>query len=109
MVRTIGSWSRRWYKSPIPNTFIKFPKPTLEGSKARILTYRKVLIFGMAATILAGVAQHALGYPTPKPEPGREAIATSPQQTVTRKVSSEVLLSQWRCIWLPNYVCKILH
>lgn len=42
----------------------------------------------MAATILAGVAQQALGYPTPKPTLGSELIATSPQQTATRKVPS---------------------
>ncbi|ESZ96821.1 plasma membrane protein Pth11-like protein [Sclerotinia borealis F-4128] len=44
------------------------------------------LILGMAATILAGTAQHALGHPTPIPIPGTELTATSPQQTVTRKV-----------------------
>jgi hypothetical protein len=43
----------------------------------------------MAATILAGVAQHALGYPTPKQTPGSELTATSPQQTVTRKVRNK--------------------
>jgi hypothetical protein len=48
--------------------------------------FSKVLVLGMAATILAGVAQHALGYPTPKPVPGTELTATSSQQTVTRKV-----------------------
>lgn len=36
--------------------------------------------------ILAGVAQHGLGYPTPVPAPGTALWATSPQQTVTRKV-----------------------
>jgi hypothetical protein len=48
----------------------------------------KLLVLGMAATILAGTAQHALGHSTPKPIPGTELTATSPQQTVTRKVIS---------------------
>ncbi|PQE29152.1 plasma membrane Pth11 protein [Rutstroemia sp. NJR-2017a BBW] len=47
-----------------------------------------LLVLGMAATILAGTAQHALGHSTPKPIPGTELTATSPQQTVTRKVIS---------------------
>lgn len=45
----------------------------------------------MAATILAGVAQNALGHPTPKPTPGSELTATSPQQTVTRKVRKDLI------------------
>lgn len=46
----------------------------------------QVLVFGMAAAVLAGVGLHGLGYPTPIPVAGASLTTTSPQQIVVRKV-----------------------
>ncbi|KAH8701529.1 hypothetical protein BGW36DRAFT_423841 [Talaromyces proteolyticus] len=68
-----------------------------------------ILILGMAATILAGVAQHALGYPTPKPEPGTELTATSPQQTVTRKAYMAITLMQTAALTFIKLSCMLFY
>uniref|UniRef100_A0A093XU49 Putative manganese efflux pump MntP n=1 Tax=Talaromyces marneffei PM1 TaxID=1077442 RepID=A0A093XU49_TALMA len=68
-----------------------------------------VLVFGMAATILAGVAQNALGHPTPKPTPGSELTATSPQQTVTRKAYMAITLLQTAALTFIKISCMLFY
>ncbi|CAG8960682.1 hypothetical protein HYFRA_00013450 [Hymenoscyphus fraxineus] len=44
-----------------------------------------LLVIGLTVTLLAGTAQKALGYPTPKLAPGTELTAVNDLQTITRK------------------------
>ncbi|PQE14161.1 plasma membrane Pth11 protein [Rutstroemia sp. NJR-2017a BVV2] len=69
----------------------------------------KLLVLGMAATILAGTAQHALGHSTPKPIPGTELTATSPQQTVTRKAYMAMVLLETAALAFIKLSCIFFY
>ncbi|CAD6578657.1 MAG: hypothetical protein ASARMPREDX12_008926 [Alectoria sarmentosa] len=60
-----------------------------------------ILLVGMCASALRGVALHSVGYPTPKPaSPYAESHYASYQQQTTRKVLWSIELMQIPCLGL---------